>query len=246
MPCIYTFPNKKFVNVMYNFEEFKGKFNDIFDDIERFFLLENPCLHSRLSFKKRKMYFGVTIGKNFCKNIADDLREMSAHIDSDRSREEKMFNTYVHIFRDIEVDDPASFMKSVFKFVGKFDNERPAIDGVNIFAHDYKLSFSGKLWIPILVTKSHKEITRRSPYSIIGFQPDETFVYNKTKETDSYYKIRSATHKKIKKMCNGEYPQYMSKNSSGANFTQFCGIDIQSNKKKVYRTLKTGRVTGQI
>ena len=102
---------------------------------------------------------------------------------------------------------------------------------------EFKFSFDGKLWYPVLITPNHWNIIRKSKITILSFQPDQTFILNKKIDSIFYQNIRKKIHQKIDKIYNKELPHYLSKEASGKGIVQFLGYDFEKEDSFIYPSI---------
>ena len=197
-----------------------------------------PCIYGKLSFNKNMMYANIyeDLESNALKKLADDLKEMSKQLDSQREEEEMQFNTFIAVF-DID-DSQISFDKIWYKIItqlNKFDVREWKDNSPKDLSHpDFKFSFHNKLWYPVLVTPNHPNKIRQSEITILSFQPDMTFILNKKIDNQYYEEVRKKIHKKIDKIYDNERPHYLSNSSEGKGMVQYLGYDFEEDKSFQY------------
>lgn len=199
------------------------------NDLNEFFK-KTPCIFSSASFRNENMFFGISTNEsNYLDIISQDLKNITLLFNS---TEKKIlsFTTYVHIFLETDVLDVTDFMIDfLFNLHGVDTVEWPDNQTNNMSEPDFKFFFAGYLWFPVLLTKDHPSAIRRFPYTMIAFQPDFVFEYNKKNNTLFYNKIRKFTHKKIDSIFGQLKPNYLTDKSSGKNIVQFIGYDKESS-----------------
>jgi len=216
---------------------------DIYERVEKTFLSDQyPCFFGKMSFQKNLMYCGLyaDTSKESIANLSNDLREMSAYLDSDRNHLQKSLNTFIAIFENI--DENITFDILWYQIISKLHkNDRRAWKSnapTDLNDANFKFSFDDKLWYPVLLTPIHPQIARMGEITILSFQPDETFIYNKEQNKSFYDKGRNAIYNKIDKIYHSQRPHYISEQSSGKNIVQFLGHDFEENNKDfVYPTI---------
>lgn len=221
-----------------------------FIDSETFFKVSNtfnmdtyPCYFGKTSFKNNLMYANIykDLEIDSIRELANDLREMSIHLDNQQTEKEKMFNTFISIF-DID-DSKISFEQIWYKVIRqliKFDNQPWKSNATkDLNDPNFKLSFDNKLWYPVLITPNHINLIRRSNITILSFQPDQTFILNEKLDNKSYQKMRNKVHEKINSIYNSDKPHYISNHSTGKGIVQFLGYDFEIEKGFKYPDIFT-------
>jgi len=186
-----------------------------------------PCLYAISSFNKDAMYFGVSSLKNSVEIVANDLKEMSLLLDSERDKKSKTLNTYVHIFQDNRIENVRDFLVNLLQDLNHID-ECKWLDNSpkDMNEADFKFCFNNRLWLPILLSPAHPSTIRCCRYTLIAFQPSVTFDYNKQERPEYYQRMRTSTHGRIDNFYSAGKPYYLSKKSSGKNIVQFIGADL--------------------
>ena len=210
---------------MLNSLEISRAWPDIWSDLNGLFKI-TPCIYSSASFKTNNMFFGISENNNEMEVISRDLRSLSRLIADEGNNKISRYATYVHIFMGRDVSDVTDFMVSLLcELHGVDDSIWPECLTKNMSDADFKFFFAKYLWFPVLLTKDHPSILRRFTYTIIAFQPDIVFEFNKNNNPMVYEKIRLATHKKINSILGGLRPDYLTEKSIGKNIVQFIGYD---------------------
>lgn len=197
-----------------------------------------PCIYGKISFNKNYMYAGIykDIDNISINNLANDLVEMSNFLIQDITDDEKKFSTFIAVF-DIETKC-LSFDKLWYKIIKELHKKdkkkwvKNATKDLN--NKNFKFSFNGELWYPVLITPNHPNIIRKSKITILSFQPDKTFERNKSIDNNFYQTMRKEIHKKIDNTYSNNRPHYLSNNSSGKGMVQFLGYDFQEDKSYKY------------
>jgi len=185
-----------------------------------------PCLYAISSFNKKKMYFGVSNQNELIEVLADDLKEMSLLLGDERDEKSKIFNTYVHIIQSENIKNVREFLINLLQTLHKTDKKawlKNATKDMNV--PEFEFCFNGQLWFPVLLTPNHPSAIRRSPYTLIAFQPMITFDYNKKTKSEFYQRMRTLIHSRVDNFYNENRPYYLSDKSSGKNIYQFIGLD---------------------
>ena len=186
-----------------------------------------PCLYAISSFNKGAMYFGVSIEKIVLENIANDLKEMSVLLNSERDDKAKTLNTYVHVVKNMDVENVKLFLINLFQELHNIDEIEWLENATkDMNSPDFKFCFNGQLWFPVLLTPDHPTAIRCCPYTIIAFQPSVTFDHNKQIKPEFFQRMRSSTHRRIDDYYHEGRPYYLSEKSSGKNIIQFIGVDL--------------------
>lgn len=228
---------------MLSTNQFKLKYPDLFSSFKSLIMNKSkfPCIHAQVSLSKELMYFGVSSSgdENFNK-LANDLTEMSNFLNNYRTDDEKSFNTYIYIINNHEVSNVTIFLLSLLQSLHELDTHKwPSDKTKDMNRNDFEFHFNGNIWVPILLTKHHPTLMRRSPFTLVSFQPEKTFSYNKKTKTERYKKIRISTHRKIDRIYNYSKPFYLSSKSSGNNIVQYIGLDMKEfNNTYTYPILK--------
>jgi FPC/CPF motif-containing protein YcgG len=206
----------------------------IYIKVENSFFSEYyPCFFGKMSFQKDLMYYGLykDISEQSITDLANNLREMSIFLDSERNHNQKSLNTFIAIFENI--NENISFDSLWYEIISKLhtkDNKQwKSNTTMNLNDANFKFSFDNKLWYPVLLTPVHTQLTRKSEITILSFQPDETFIYNKESNKVFYEKGRNAIYSKIDKIYHSKRPHYITEKSSGKNIVQFLGYDFEEN-----------------
>lgn len=197
--------------------------NEMFNSKDKIF----PCLYAISSFNKKTMYFGVSNQTESIENLANDLKEMSLLLNEERDEKSKTFNTYVHIIQNHDVEDVREFLINLLQALHKVDEKdwlENATKDMNL--PDFEFCFNGKLWFPVLLTPNHPSTIRRSPFTLIAFQPSVTFDYNKQTKSEFYQRMRTSIHCRVDDFYSEGRPYYLSNKSSGKNIVQFIGADL--------------------
>lgn len=212
-----------------HFELWNG-FNEMFNSKDKIF----PCLYAISSFNKKTMYFGVSNQTVSIENLANDLKEMSLLLNGDRDEKSKMFNTYVHIIQNHSIENVREFLINLLQALHELD-EINWLGNVtkDMNEPDFEFCFNGKLWFPVLLTPNHPSKIRRSPFTLIAFQPSVTFDYNKKSKSEFYQRMRSSIHNRVDNFYSEGKPYYLSEKSSGKNIIQFIGFDDGINYPKI-------------
>lgn len=201
-----------------------NELNKLFNAKDRIF----PCLYAISSFNKHAMFFGVSSAQISIEELANDLQLMSLFLSSERNEVSKTFNTYVHIIQQHDTKNVGEFLINLLKELHKVDKKEWVKNATkDINHHEFKFSFNGQLWIPILLTPNHPSTIRRSPHTLIAFQPNITFEYNKVTKSKFYNKMRASIHNRIDDFYKQNRPYYLSNKSSGKNIVQFIGLDFE-------------------
>lgn len=196
--------------------------NEMFNSKDKIF----PCLYAISSFNKKTMYFGVSNQTESIENLANDLKEMSLLLNEERDEKSKTFNTYVHIIQNHDVEDVREFLINLLQALHKVD-EKDWLENAtkDMNSPDFEFCFNRKLWFPVLLTANHPSTIRRSPFTLIAFQPSVTFDYNKQTKSEFYQRMRTSIHCRVDDFYNEGRPYYLSNKSSGKNIVQFIGFD---------------------
>jgi len=220
-------------------EDLKKNNHIIYSKIYDTFYYQNfPCIYAKLSFSKNMMYTGIytDLSLKTISSLADDLRIMSKYLDNQKTKDEQLLNTFIAVF-DID-DSQQSFYEiwmKIIKTLHSYDKKKWKIGATsNLNNPEFKFSFDEKLWYPVLITPNHPNKIRCSKITILSFQPDQTFNFNKKINNINYQNIRKKTHSKIDKIYNYSLPHYLSEKSSGKGIVQFLGYDFESEKDFVY------------
>lgn len=187
-----------------------------------------PCLYAISSFNKHSMYFGISNQNELLiDNLANDLKEMSLLLNGNRDEKSKTFNTYVHIIQNNNIADVKEFLIDILQGLHRVDSHEWLKNSTkDMNAPEFEFCFNGQLWFPVLLTPNHPSTIRRSPYTLIAFQPKLTFDYNKKIKSEFYQRMRIAIHNRIDNFYNNGKPYYLSDKSSGKNIIQFIGADF--------------------
>lgn len=197
--------------------------NDFFNSKDNIF----PCLYAISSFNKQAMYFGVSNQNESIENLADDLKEMSLLLDSERDEKSKTFNTYIYILQNHNIKDVGEFLINLLQALHKIDEKEWLENATkDMNAPDFEFCFNGHLWFPVLLTPNHPSKIRCNLYTLIAFQPSITFDYNKKNKSELYQRMRMSIHNRIDNFYNFNRPYYLSDKSSGKNIVQFIGEDL--------------------
>ena len=223
---------------MLNIQEIQEKNPKIYQKVFNTFNNKKfPCIYGKISFNKNYMYAGIykNIDNSSINNLAKDLVEMSNFLIQDISDNEKRFSTFIAIF---DINTNLSFNDLWYKIIEnlhKKDKKRWVKNATkDLNNKDFKFSFNGELWYPVLITPNHPNKNRKSEITILSFQPDKTFERNKNIDNDFYQKIRKEIHQKIDNIYSNNRPHYLSNNSSGKGIVQFLGYDFEENKNFKY------------
>ncbi len=223
---------------MLNIQEIQEKNPKIYQKVFNTFNNKKfPCIYGKISFNKNYMYAGIykNIDNSSINNLAKDLVEMSNFLIQDISDNEKRFSTFIAIF---DINTNLSFNDLWYKIIEnlhKKDKKRWVKNATkDLNNKDFKFSFNGELWYPVLITPNHPNKIRKSEITILSFQPDKTFERNKNIDNDFYQKIRKEIHQKIDNIYSNNRPHYLSNNSSGKGIVQFLGYDFEENKNFKY------------
>jgi len=212
---------------MLSVSQLQLEYPKIFTDFQSLILERNfPCIHAKISLQKKLSYFGVSFSAIDVESIAKDLSELACYLDGVRTDDEMSFNTYIHIVDDHDISDVSSFMLNFLQELHELDEYNwPLCKTVEMGSHDFEFYYNNKVWVPILLSKHHPTTLRRSPFTVIAFQPGVTFDYNKEHKINRYNKARKLTHKKMSEACKNDLPFYLSSKSSGMNIVQYIGRD---------------------
>jgi len=198
------------------------RLNDMFNSNNKVF----PCLYAISSFNKKVMYFGVSNQTESIEGLANDLKEMSLLLDKERSEKSKMFNTYIYIIKNHSVEDVSEFLINLLQKLHKVDKKDWLENSTkDMNSPHFEFCFNGKLWFPVLLTPNHPSTIRRSPFTLIAFQPSITFDYNKQTKSEFYQRMRTSIHCRVDDFYSEGRPYYLSNKSSGKNIIQFIGFD---------------------
>lgn len=195
-----------------------------------------PCLFAMASFKKEFMQFVIADSKkDIAKLIASSLLEFSEKFNNSRSFFEKTYETLVLICKDNFENyfDEGEFIGNLLNELHSLDpSEWPIGKTKNTNDQEFEFYWNNVVWFPVLLHKNHNEKIRRSPFLIIGFQPGETFEFNKKHRALFYERMRNSIHARINKTYENKMPFHMSEVSTGKNICQYAGLDkteIDSN-----------------
>ncbi|MDO9212788.1 MAG: YqcI/YcgG family protein [Methylococcales bacterium] len=201
--------------------------NELFNSKDKIF----PCLYAMSSFNKQAMYFGISNQNESIENLADDLKEMSLLLDGKRDEKSKIFNTYVHIIKNNNIENVKEFLISLLQALHKIDEQEWLENSTkDMNVPDFEFCFNSQLWFPVLLTPNHPSTIRRSPFTLIAFQPKTTFDYNKETKSVFYQRMRASIHSRVDYFYNEDRPYYLSDKSSGKNIVQFIGLDSEETK----------------
>ncbi|CAA6805828.1 MAG: Unknown protein [uncultured Sulfurovum sp.] len=197
-----------------------------------------PCIYGKISFNKNYMYTGLykDISEDSITHLANDLSEMSNFLLDDISDNEKKFSTFIAIF-DIDTKTLLfdELWYKIIKSLHKKDKKEWVKNATKNLNHkDFKFSFNGELWYPVLITPNHPNHIRRSEITILSFQADKTFERNKNLNNEFYQKIRKEIHQKINKIYTNNKPHYLSNSSTGKGIVQFLGYDFEKDRSFKY------------
>lgn len=203
---------------------------ELWDGLNEMFNSKNnifPCLYAISSFNKKLMYFGVSNQTVSIENLANDLAEISLLLDDERDEKSKIFNTYVHIVKNNNVEDVRAFLINLLQELHEVD-KKDWLENVtkDMNSPAFEFSFNGKLWFPVLLTPNHLSTIRRSHFTVVAFQPSVTFDYNKQTKPEFYQRMRTSTHCRVDDFYSKGRPYYLSDKSSGKNIVQFIGADL--------------------
>lgn len=199
-----------------------------------------PCFFGKTSFNKNYMYVGIyeNIKDTSINVLANDLVEMSDFLQQEMSDNEKKFSTFVAVFN---IKENFLFDKLWYTIIKKLHkkDKKEWLKNVtkDLNDADFKFSFNGELWYPVLLTPNHPNKIRRSKITILAFQPDKTFQRNKENYNEFYQKIRKNIHKKIDNIYSNNRPHYISNQSTGKGIVQFLGYDFEKDKNFKYPKL---------
>ncbi len=200
-----------------------------------------PCLYGKMSFSKNFMYVGLYQNTEAysIQLLAEDLRSMSLHLDNQTTAEEMQLNTFIAVFdMDVSKIKFDNFWFTVINSLHKKDFKNWKIGATkDLNDPEFKFSFDNKLWYPVLVMPNHPNKIRKSKIIILSFQPDQTFLLNKSIDMEFYENTRKRIHKRINKLYQADLPHYLSGESTGKGIVQFLGYDFQRNKNYEYPSL---------
>lgn len=226
---------------MLNIQEIQEKNPKIYQKVFNTFNNKSfPCIYGKISFNKNYMYAGIykNIDDSSINNLANDLVQMSNFLIQDISDNEKKFSTFIAIF---DINTTLLFNDlwyKIIKSLHKKDKKKWVKNTTkDLNNKDFKFSFNGELWYPVLITPTHPNKIRKSEITILSFQPDKTFERNKNIDNDFYQKIRKEIHQKIDDTYSNNRPHYLSNNSTGKGIVQFLGYDFEENKNFKYPQL---------
>ena len=227
---------------MTNISFIKKENPKIYEKVFNTFNDENfPCIYGKISFNKNFMYTGIftDIEESSIYRLANDLRDMSDFLLSNISMDEKKFSTYIAIF-DMDMK-PLTFNSFWYKIIKNLhlENKKEWVKNASkdLNDNDFKFSFNGELWYPVLITPHHPNKIRRSKITILSFQPNKIFQNNKQIDNLYYQKIRKNIHQKIDKIYSNNRPHYLSNNSTGKGIVQFLGYDFEKENNFKYPKL---------
>lgn len=212
------------------------KLNIFFNSKEKCF----PCLYAISSFNKKEMYFGISDHSSpiekLTEDLAGNLKKMSILLSSARNETSKTFNTYVHIIKNNN-QDLEKLLLGLLQYLHLLD-ECEWLDSAtkDINVPEFEFCFDRKLWFPVLLAPNHPSNIRRSPYTLLAFQPGLTFYHNKIMKTAYYERMRASIHRRIDIFYGNNKPFYLSKGSEGKNITQFIGYE-SCEKNKLYEPI---------
>jgi FPC/CPF motif-containing protein YcgG len=203
----------------------KCSFNKVKDFINS---NEFPCFFAKTSLKRNtiKVFFIKEKSvKKISFKISENLLKFIEYYEQ-LSNNEKRFSTCLIVLTSIKpIKNKIKFTTDILKNLEKSNNKFTKIDV--FFEKDYTLNLHNRNWFPVLVSQKHN-ILRKSPLTMIGFQPQETFDVNKYIFSNSFEKIRSAIHRKIDH--TNLKPDYMMEIFDGCNLSQFAGSVVAKSK----------------
>ena len=211
-------------NQLYELHQLLWKdLNELFNSKDKIF----PCLYAISSFNKKAMYFGVSNKNESIENLADNLKEMSLILNDNRDEKSKKFNTYVHIIKNYNVEDVSIFLIRLLQKLHIIDTTEWLENATkDMNAPEFEFCFNGQLWFPVLLTPNHPSLIRRSPHTLVAFQPSVTFDYNKKIKSEFYQRMRTSIHCRVDDFYDKGKPYYLTRKSSGKNIIQFIGADL--------------------
>lgn len=217
--------------------ELMSEFPDLFTKLNSFINKNNtfPCLFGISSFNKNYMYFSISHHNNFsntCSEIANDMINYSKILSYLDNGKEKSYTTILAVMPNLGEINLRYFMPSLFKELNKNDNNcSHIIKEEEIWLDNFEFEFNSEKWVPILLDKSHITEIRQSPFTMVAFQPQKTFEYNKSECPIQYDRIRNAIWKRIKNIYPKELPYYLGK-SKGNLIIQSTGFDFNNTLLK--------------
>lgn len=189
-----------------------------------------PCLYAISSFNKEAMHFGVSTPNSSVEILARDLKDMSLLLDNVRDEKAKTLSTYIHIFQGHKIENVGDFLINLLRDLHHIDEEKWLDNAPNDMNDvNFKFCFNRHLWLPILLSPIHPSSIRSCSYTLIAFQPNVTFDYNKQERPEYYQRMRTSTHQRIDNYYLDGKPYYLSEQSSGGNIVQFIGTDLSEH-----------------
>lgn len=202
-----------------------------------------PCLFAMASFKKAIMNFLIVNSyDDIINNFSENIINFNAMCES-MSFHDKTYKTLLIVSSDINLTgiDESEFIGNLLADLALIDKIAwPDGKTKNMDDQDFEFYWGGHSWFPILLHKHHKETVRRSPLFMLGFQPGDTFNFNKSERPDFYIAMRKAIHRRIHDVYRDDVPFYLSDASSGRNICQYSGCDKKEfNSHYEYGYIKT-------
>ncbi len=208
---------------------------------ETFNAINYPCIYGKISFNRNLMYAGVykDILSTSIELLADDLKIMSQYLDNQNNKDEMIFNTFIAVF---DIDNSSFLFDAIwYEIIRKlhlFDKKEWKKDATkDLGDSEFKFSFDNKLWYPVLITPNHPNKIRQSKITILSFQADQTFIFNKKLANDFHQKKRKQIYKKIDKIYENKRPHYLSEKSKGKYIVQYLGYDFEEDEDFRYPSI---------
>lgn len=170
-------------NILSLEELFEENF-DIFEKVKT--LLTNkkfPCLFAINSYYKKQMFFCkipmCMTSDELYKYIYSVLKEFRNFVEKEIKLYDKSFFTILFIidnnFSLSSRDQIKDFIFNLLIGLKALDNTEECITEEDILKYNFEFSLDDFVWFPVFMGQEHISLIRKSPVSVIAFQPKITF-----------------------------------------------------------------------